>query len=174
MAFDYPPVAFHFAVALEGVATTLMWSGPDASFQEVSGMRVQFGSEEVAEGGVNQFVHRLPKPPTYSNLTLKRGVVVLASPLAAWVSSTLDSLLTYPITTRNMFVTLRNEQGGPLITWKFVNAYPVMWETSPLNAMENTVLTETMEFSYNYFERMVVDRRPRPPAQPGLAAAAPR
>ena len=93
MAFTYPPVGFHFSVALDaGILLDSLFSGPDASFQEVSGMRVQFGSEDVAEGGVNQFVHRLPKPPTYSNLTLKRGVVVLPSPLAFWVSGTLGSL----------------------------------------------------------------------------------
>jgi len=175
MAFDYPPVAFHFVVGLDGAPGDSKWPDADASFQEVSGIRVQFGTEDVAEGGVNQFVHRLPKPPTYSNLTLKRGVVVAPSPLATWVSSTLASLLTSPIRPRNLFVILRNEDGNPLIMWTFMNAYPVAWETSALNAMESSVLTETMEFSYNFFERKVLDRRPSPPSgrapQLGVGAA---
>src|SRR2546423_11216984 len=121
MAFDYPPVAFHFVVGFDGVPSDSKWPDADASFQEVSGIRVQSGTEAVREGGVNQFVHRLPKPPTYSNLTLKRGVVVAASPLATWVAATLGSLLTNPITPRDLFVILRNENGNPLILWKFAN-----------------------------------------------------
>jgi phage tail-like protein len=166
MAFDYPPVAFHFVVSLDGAPTDSKWPDADASFQEVSGIRVQFGSEDVAEGGMNQFVHRLPKPPTYSNLVLKRGVVVAPSALATWVSATLGSMLSSPIRLRDLYVFLRNENGNPLIMWKFVNAYPVVWDTSPLNAMESTVLTETMEFSYNFFERKIIDRRPSPPSDP--------
>lgn len=172
MAFDYPPVAFHFVVGLDGVPSDSKWPDADASFQEVSGIKVQLESESWAEGGVNQFVHRLPKPPTYSNLTLKRGVVVAASPLATWMGQTLGGLMMYAIKPRDLFVILRNEDGNPLIRWKFVNAHPVSWETSPLNAMESAVLTETMEFSYNFFERTVLDRRQssaagRPPQRAG-------
>lgn len=152
----YPPVAFHFSVSLDGA----LGSSPDASFQEVSGIKVEFGTEEVAEGGQNQFAHRLPTQARYANLVLKRGVVVAASPLASWMSNTLGSQLTRPIKLRELMVTLQNEQHDPLINWRFVNAYPVRWETSSLNAMENTVLTETMEFAYHYFERAVIDRRP--------------
>src|SRR3954467_9970405 len=113
MAFDYPPVAFHFVVGFDGVPSDSKWPDADASFQEVSGIQVKFGTEDVAEGGVNQFVHRLPKPPTYSNLVLKRGVVVLPSPLAAWVAATLGSLLSSPIKPRDVFDTLRNEKCDP-------------------------------------------------------------
>ena len=60
-----------------------------------------------------------------------------------------------PIRPRQLMVTLRNENFDPLITWTFTNAYPVRWETSPLNAMENAILTETMELCYSYFTREV-------------------
>jgi len=160
---DYPPVAFHFGVTLDGARTSAKGTPPDASFQEVSGIRVESGHEEVVEGGQNKFVHRLPKQLTYGNLVLKRGVVVMPSPLADWVAVTLGSELARPIQLRNLMVTLKNEQHDPLITWTFVNAYPVKWETAALNAMESSVFTETMELAYQYFERAVIDRRPSPP-----------
>jgi phage tail-like protein len=162
MAMDYPPVAFHFGVTLVGITSAGRETPADASFQEVSGIRVESGHEEVVEGGQNKFVHRLPKQATYGNLVLKRGVVVLASPLADWVAETLGSELSRQIKLRNVMVTLKNEQHDPLITWTFVNAYPVKWETASLNSMESSVLTETMELSYQYFERAVIDRRSSP------------
>jgi phage tail-like protein len=168
MSMDYPPVAFHFGVSLDGGGTF------DASFQEVSGIRVESGSEDVSEGGQNQFVHRLPTQAKYANLVLKRGVVVTSSPLADWVSQTLASYLSEPIRLRNLIVTLKNEQHDPLITWTFANAYPVKWEVSPMNAMESAVLTETMELAYQYFERSVIDRRPSPatgPREPYVGSA---
>jgi phage tail-like protein len=163
---DYPPVAFHFGVSLLGAKNAPIGTPNDASFQEVSGIRVEFGIEEVAEGGQNQFVHRLPTQAKYANLVLKRGVVVMSSPLADWVSATLASYLVEPIQLRDLMVTLKNELQKPLITWTFNNAYPVRWEVSPMNAMESAVFTETMELAYQYFERKVVDTQPSQAAKP--------
>src|ERR1700694_4444117 len=147
---DYPPVAFHFGVSLLGENDTPIGTPNDASFQEVSGIRVEFGNEEVAEGGQNQFVDRLPAP----------------APFADWVSRTLASYLAKPIELRNLMVTLKNEIEKPLITWTFTNAYPVRWEVSPMNAMESAVFTETMELAYHYFEREVVDTQPSQAVSP--------
>ncbi|MFO0795329.1 MAG: phage tail protein [Candidatus Brocadiaceae bacterium] len=44
-----------------------------------------------------------------------------------------------------------NEKGEPLRTWNVVNAIPRKWVVSDLNASENSVVIETMEFSYRYF-----------------------
>jgi phage tail-like protein len=151
MPWDYPPVAFYFGVRLDGAP-----ANADASFQEVSGIRVELGSETVVEGGENRFVHRLPKAPTYSNLVLKRGVVVTRSVMADWVANTLRNVLSQPIKPRHLTVTLKNEQHQPLIQWLFVDAYPVRWETSPFDSMQSSILTESLEFAYHFFNRTVV------------------
>ena len=152
----YLPVAFHFSVSLDSAfGPSPRGADIDASFQEVSGIRVEFGSESVEEGGENRFVHRLPTAAKYADLVLKRGVVVENSPLAKWVGETLATNLAKPIVPRDIFVTLRNAEHAPLILWTFVKAYPVQWETSAMNAMESAILTETMHFSFHYFERTV-------------------
>jgi phage tail-like protein len=152
--FPYPAVAFNFIVSVDGVTGTAAdGTTADASFQEVSGIKVDFNHEEVQEGGENRFVHRLPKTPRYGNLVLKRGVVAETSRLAQWVGETLGSTFARQIKPRTVTVTLRNENCDPLIHWTFVNAYPVSWDIAQMNAMENTILTETMELSYNYFTR---------------------
>jgi len=151
----YPPGAFYFSVQLLGSVTPLaLLTDIDASFQEVSGIQAEFTTEEVVEGGENRFVHRLPKPAKYSNLVLKRGVVTQSSVLAEWVGQTIGSSLSLPILPQNILVTLLDASGMPSIAWGFVNAYPLRWEVGPLNSTDNKILTESLEFSYNYFERV--------------------
>lgn len=150
----YPPGAFYFSVQVLGSGTALsVLTDIDASFQEVSGIQAEFGVEEVTEGGENRFVHRLPRPAKYSNLVLKRGVVTQASFLALWVGQTIGSSLSLPIVPQNLLVSLLGEEGLPKIVWLFVNAYPLKWEVAALNSEDNKVLTESMEFAYNYFDR---------------------
>lgn len=153
----YPPGAFYFSVAVIGSGSILsLLTGIDASFQEVSGIQSEFGFEDVGEGGENRYKHRLPLPAKYSNLVLRRGVVTTDSFLSEWVGQTIGSSLSLPIITQNLLVTLLNDDGIPLIAWGFVNAYPLKWEFSAMNSQENKILTEKMEFTYNYFERVTL------------------
>jgi phage tail-like protein len=153
----YPPPGFHFRVTLLGVGSLAAEAtGVDASFQEVSGIEVAFDTEDVAEGGENRFVHHLPGRATYQPLVLKRGVVTRDSFLSEWVGQTIGSRLIVPIVPQHLLVTLLDAEGDPLVAWGFVNAWPRRWETAPMNSMSNEVLTETMEFSYQYFERLTL------------------
>ena len=151
----YPPGGFYFTVSVLGTGTALaVASGVDASFQEVSGIEAKFNTEDVTEGGENRFVHRLPKPASYPNLVLKRGIVSVTSFLVEWVGQTVGSGLSLPIVPQNILVTLLGQGGTPLIAWGFVNAWPIRSQVAPLNASDNKVLIETMELSYNYFDRI--------------------
>lgn len=155
MANYYPPGAFYFNVnIIGGVGAASLLTSIDSSFQEVTGITGEFGTEELAEGGENRFQHRLPLQAKYSNLVLKRGVVTKNSVLAEWVGETVGARLSSPITTQHLLVTLLNENGFPSVAWGFSNAYPVKWDISAFNSQESKILTETLEFSYNYFERI--------------------
>jgi phage tail-like protein len=153
----YPPGAFYFSVKLIGSGTALsMLTDIDASFQEVTGIQSSFEVEEVVEGGENRFAHRLPRITKYSNLVMKRGIVTADSFLAEWAGMTIGSSLSLPVVTQNLLVTLLNEDGWPSIAWGFFNAYPVRWEVGALDSLDNKILTETLELSYNYFERVTL------------------
>jgi phage tail-like protein len=153
----YPPGAFYFSLAVIGSATALAaLTQIDASFQEISGIRVEFETETVVEGGENRFVHQLPRAAKHGNLVLKRGVVTRDSFIGEWVGLTIGSTLALPVVTQNLLVTLLNDDGFPLIAWGFANAYPVRCEVGSLDALDNKVLTETLEFSYTYFERVTL------------------
>jgi phage tail-like protein len=153
----YPPPGFYFRVTVLGAgALVAEATGVDASFREVSGITAEFDTEPVAEGGENRFVHRLPRPASYPPLVLRRGVVTRDSFFAEWVGQTVGSRLVLPIIPQHLLVTLLDAEGDPLVAWGFVNAWPLRWETDALDSMSNEVLTETMEFSYQYFERLTL------------------
>jgi phage tail-like protein len=170
MADEYYPLgAFYFSVKVLDPVTVgslvanlatgdfgSILSDVDASFQEVTGIESQFDVEEVIEGGENRFIHRLPRYTKYSNLVLKRGVVTKLSFLAEWFGFTIGSSLSLPIVPFNVLVMLQNQDGWPAVAWAFVNAYPIRWEIAPMDSLDNKILTEKLELSYNYFQRLNV------------------
>lgn len=151
----YPPVGFLFSVEFVGDS-----GKADASFQEVSGISSELGTEEIGEGGENRFKHQLPLPAKHSNLVLKRGLLLSGSTLTVWCKTTLESDFNTPIQPKTIGVSLVNAELNKLITWQFIDAWPIKWSLSNLNSMENTISVETIEFTYKYFRRVSVNPQP--------------
>ena len=143
----YPPVGFYFAVGFNQTDSDM-----DGRFQEVTGISMEMGSETVTEGGELRFQWQLPSTSKPSNLVLKRGVLAQKSGLVSWVQDTLSSGLQSPIIPKTIFVSLLGADGDPLIKWSFYNARPLKWQFSGLDSMKNEILTETIEFAYNYYD----------------------
>lgn len=145
MAGDfYPPVGFHFNVffAIPGVTQR------DFSFQSVSGLNVSVATDSYSEGGENRFVHKFPKQVDYeSNLVLKRGLVN-NSTVIQWVKLATQSFTFIPV---QMIISLLNENHLPVRSWTVFNAYPVKWSVSDFNAMDSSVVIETLELEYQFF-----------------------
>lgn len=144
----YPPVSFYFEVKIVGINTT-----GDCSFAEADGLEAELGVLEIKEGGENRFSHRLPDRATHGKLTLKRGVLLASSDLAKWCKSTIESDFSTAMTTHDINVNLLDENGKPLLTWNFCNAWPTKWSVAGLDAKKNEVALETLEFSYSYSTR---------------------
>lgn len=139
----YPPIGFHFKVEVLGLPP----NANDVRFTEVSGLSVEIGTEEVAEGGENRFIQRYPTRSKYPDLVLKRGLLV-NSEIANWIQQCVEDL---DITPKNVDIKLLNEEHQPLMTWHVVNAYPTKWAVSDLNATSNAVVIESLQFAYQYF-----------------------
>ena len=141
---NYTPVAFYFKVLVNGLDGAY-----EAGFENVSGLDVTIETETIQEGGENQFSKKLPKALQYSNLVLKRGLIV-GSSFMTWINKAVVDFTFEPKTVNVMLV---NEKGDPLINWAFHNAYPVSVKFSDLNSTENKYAVETLEFAYDYFVR---------------------
>jgi phage tail-like protein len=139
----YAPVSFYFEVEIDGA---------DYSFKEASGLEVELEVEEIKQGGNNSFNHRVPGRVKYNNLILKRGMVTFGSSLQSWVQSTLFHNTSGTVKPKSIKVSLLDPKGkSPIKSWNFRNAYPVKWKVSDLNAEENAVAVETVEFAYESF-----------------------
>lgn len=142
MANYYPPAGFHFKIEVIGLLNV-----NDMRFMEVSGLSVEMGTEEIAEGGENRFVQKYPVRAKYPELILKRGLL-LNSEVVNWIRQCIEDFLIQP---KNIDISLLNEEHQPLMTWHVVNAYPTKWAVSDLNASNNAVVIESMQLFYQYF-----------------------
>ena len=140
----YPPVGFYFKVNVIGITGI-----NEGNFQEVSGLNAKLGTEDLKEGGENRFVHRLPNPPKYENLVLKRGMVT-GSSLIQWATYAVEQFTFAP---KTVIINLMNEKSSPIAVWKLTNAYPVSVQISSFKAQESAAVIETLELAYDYFNR---------------------
>jgi phage tail-like protein len=140
----YPPVSFYFKLMVQGVNEE-----GEARFENVSGLDAKIETEPIVEGGENQFSRKLPKALQYSNLILKRGLLI-GSPLMEWISQAVESFKFSP---KQVNVILMNEKEEALVNWVFFNAYPLAVKVSDVNSTENKYAIETLELAYDYFKR---------------------
>ncbi len=141
----YPPVGFHFRVEFQGIPGL---QKQDAYFQEVTGLSRELETESIKSGGENRFTYKLPTRGQYPNLVLKRGLF-LDSAIIKWANDAILHLDIKPVT---VLVTLLNEKHQPLQTYNCVNAWPLKWSVTDLNAQESRLVVETLELYYQYFE----------------------
>ena len=138
------PVVFHFQVDF-GAGS----EDRDVRFQEVTGLSAEVSTEEVREGGQNEYAHRIPTGAKSGNLVLKRGLVK-GSDLADWCRRAVEDFVFEP---RDITVSLLNEEHDPLVSWRFTGAYPVKWTLSDLKAQENALAVESLELVYRSFKK---------------------
>lgn len=138
-----PPTAFYFEVKFDG------FTDMDSSFQDVSGLEVKISVEEKKEGGENQFVHYLPKPPTYTDLVLKR-CLLMNSDLDKWCRDALEDFIFKP---KNIKLSLLGPDGTALSSWTILHAYPIAWQLGTLNSTSNDLAIETLTLKYRSFRK---------------------
>lgn len=141
---DYtPPAAFYFSVRFDG------FDEMDSSFQEVSGLKVTIDTVTRKEGGDNNFVHHLPTPAKYENLVLKR-CLLYNSKLDKWCR---DALEDFKFDPKDIKLSLLGANGGILVSWSIIKAFPVSWELSTLNSTSNQLAIESLTLKYRLFRK---------------------
>jgi phage tail-like protein len=141
----YPPVGFHFKVEFVGIG-----NDNDTRFQSVAGLNVEYDTESFKEGGENRFEHKLPVRSKYPDLSLKRGMLT-DSKVIKWVLGILhdrDFINNKPVTIN---VQLLNEKHEQIKRWEIIDAWPKKWSVSDFNAQENSIVVETLDLAYKYF-----------------------
>ncbi len=143
------PVAFYFQVSMVDAA-----HASEIVFQEISGLAAKIDVEPVVEGGENRIIHHLPSAVKHNNLILKRGLLPANSMLVKWCRDTLDAGLSTQVITREMTVSLINEDGLPVAQWMITSAYPVKWLVASVQAEDEKLVIETIELAYSTATRI--------------------
>ena len=132
MAKQDPYGAFRFRMEIDGLTV--------AQFSEISGLQAETETEPYEEGGVNDFVHELPKRTKFPHLTLKRGITD-RDDLWQWYHDVVSGT----VKRRNGSVVLLDSAGEEKWRWTFDQAYPVKWTGPDLRADNNAVAFEAVE-----------------------------
>jgi len=151
MANSYPPAGFYFKVIFTSTSGDFT---SETSFKEVSGLTVDTSPEEIEEGGLLSFKHRLPTTYKYSNLVLKRGLIT-DSKLRKWVEKGVNEFTFTPLTVTIHLLGAPESDGGEpqiLMTWTVHNTWPVKWDVARFDSESNEVVVESIELAFSYFE----------------------
>jgi phage tail-like protein len=132
----YPYLNFRFIVEIQGLII--------GGFSEVSGLQAETDVETVEEGGVNDYVHKLPKKTKYPNIILKKGLTD-SDALWKWYQDVVQG----KISRKSGYIILIDNEGNEKWRWNFIEAYPVKWSGPELKAESNTVAVESLELAHN-------------------------
>lgn len=140
-----PYVAFNFLVEIEGIIA--------GGFSELSGMDITTEVEAIREGGVNDYVHKLPKWTTQSDLVLKKGQTDLDL-LWNWYADVVAG----KVARKNGSIYLLDAQGIPAMWWDFTQAYPIKWSGPTLNAASGQVAFESLTLAHHGLTKSAVSQ----------------
>jgi phage tail-like protein len=117
-------------------------------FKGMEGLEVWFDVLEYAEGGNNDFVHRLPGRMRYPNLRLSWGLVS-DDALLKWFLATHVKAETQEITLT--LTAVKGDMSRDLRKFTFTDAYPVHWSGPHLlaNAADPETWGETLEIAHS-------------------------
>lgn len=116
-------------------------------FTECSGLTVTRKTEDRKEGGVNNYVHKLPGRIEYGQISLKHGLA--GNELWDWFQA---GLYDGKVDRRNVTITLYNTDRKKIRKWNLKDAYPVKWTGPTLNSAGNDAVIETLELVHHGLE----------------------
>jgi len=127
-----------------GTLITAALSYAVAGFTECTGLDATVEILDYREGGVNTYIHHFATRASYSNLTLKRGVIYLYDDLWTWHYSWVQG----NGSRKDGLLVLLNEARKPAKIWKFKRGIPTKWVGPAFNAGQSSVAIESLEIAH--------------------------
>ncbi len=136
----YPLPAYNYRVNI-GSATV--------SCSEVSGLNIQYDVTTYKESRIDAkagpAVMYMPAQATMTTLTLKKGFVASSSlvHLYAWIKTVQSN----QVEKKDIVISLLDENGAALVTWKAINAFPTQLDAPTFSATSNDAAIESMKLT---------------------------
>ena len=143
---DRPYVQFNFLVDLGNGNT----EGPEAGFQEVSGIGMEVTVAEYRNGNERQnAVRKITGLNKTTDVTLKRGVIGSLK-LYQWLNDIRNGSQN---AMRTVTIQLQNEDHSSVVqTWKLMRARIIKHTSGPMNAKGADVAMEELVLAYERLE----------------------
>ncbi len=140
--------SFYFTIQLADMSNLVAEEG----FTEISGLSMSFETEPVTGGGMQDKQYILPKGISFTNLVLKRPLMIPKSIMANWCETTIQGGMV-GIKPKDLTIKLLHPLTGlASATWLVTKAYPVKYEILGFNAEENSLAYEQIELAYQCFK----------------------
>ena len=134
---------------------TLKLGGAEAAgwFKECTGLSSEHQVVEhtASDQQGKSMVQKFPGQMKWANITLKRGVDN-ANQLWAWRKQIIDGKIVEA--RKDGQIEIIDWEGKPVLTYKFVRAWPCKYSAPGLNAGGNEILVEEIEIAHEGFERV--------------------
>jgi phage tail-like protein len=140
------PLAERFLFEVDGVEIGV--------FREVTGLQVTIHVEELAEGGQNGYVHKLPSHMTWPNLVFRRGLTQ-SDALFDWMSKSSGEGFagnSNKLTRATGAVTALDATGARLRSWQFQGVFAVRWKGPDFSVGTMQALEEELEVAHHGFK----------------------
>jgi len=118
-------------------------------FKEVSGLSNKTDIYEYHEGGRNQYTIKFPGQTIFSNLVLKKGIV-LDNWVYEWRQLVIDGNMKKALKT--ISIILDGGKKSKDRTWRFYDVWPCKWESNKFDAMSDDLGIETLELTVSMGE----------------------
>lgn len=134
---------FRFRVEIDGIQTAAF---TDATISDTTSDVIDY-----REGSDAPIIQKLSGLVKYSNITLKRGITD-SMELYDWRKIVEQAGAAKA--RRNISLILIDEEGGDKARWDIVEAWPLKYDPTDLNAKGNEVLIETLEIAHEGITRV--------------------
>jgi phage tail-like protein len=129
----YPLPTFHFTVDLGGTIINC---------SEVSGLNIEVDMIEYRDGASSTFSkQKMSGLKKYGDISIKKGLFKDDKQFYTW----LDAHKGNNASRKDVTVILKDEAGGPIMTWKLINAWPKKISSPTLSADKSEVAIESID-----------------------------
>ena len=132
---DHPPAGFRFRAKFSGIP-----GDNEMRFSAISGLKAEVDMDDYLEGGSNMLNIKLPRRVFFSDVTLKRGLLV-GSALSGWFQAAFDAFVFLPL---NITIDLLDDEGKPIMSWLLMDTLPKSWSISDFDAQTSGLVIEEM------------------------------
>jgi phage tail-like protein len=132
-------LGLHFTVEIDDGRSLGDWT-------KCEGLSVEWDIYEYKEGGVNDFIHRLPSRAKLQNLKLTRPLTKATADVIKWLEEVSPTQV-WP----NAKISVRDAAGEVVASWTVGAVRPVKWQGPTFDVSQNQVAIEVLELAHNGF-----------------------